>query len=104
MNENGEGPDSYHSRAKEADAFVTLTKGPRPVASEVNDCIMASTSAGVAAMAALAIAGVYGERFEYITLIVALSAGALRFFAARLQQREWQKAWIRRMEQTAPLD
>lgn len=104
MNENAEGPDSYRSRAKEADVFVTSMKGPRPVANEVNDCIMASTAAGVAAMAALAIAGIYGERFDYITLIVALSAGALRFFVGRLQQREWQKAWIRRMEQTAPLD
>lgn len=27
MNENAEGPDSYHSSAKEAEAFVTSTKG-----------------------------------------------------------------------------
>ena len=65
MNENAEGPDSYHSRAKEDEAFVTSTKGPRPVANEVKDYILASTAAGLAAMTALAIAGVYGERFEY---------------------------------------
>ena len=104
MNENSEGSDSYHSRAKEAEAFVTSTKGPRPVANEVKDCILASTAAGLAAMTALAIAGVYGERFEYITVIVAMSAGALRFFVSRLEQREWQNAWIRSMEQTAPVD
>lgn len=104
MNENAEGPDSYHSRAKEDEAFVTSTKGPRPVANEVKDCILASTAAGLAAMTALAIAGVYGERFEYITIIVAMSAGALRFFVSRLEQREWQNAWTRRMEQTAPVD
>lgn len=104
MNENAEGPDSYHSRAKEAEAFVTSTKGPRPVENEVKDCILASTAAGLAAMTALAIAGVYGERFEYITIIVAMGAGALRFFVSRLEQREWQNAWIRRMEQTAPVD
>ncbi|WP_141250999.1 hypothetical protein [Pseudomonas aeruginosa] len=110
MNESAEWPDSYHSRAKEAEAFVTSTKGPRPVANEVKDCIlastasMASTAAGLAAMTALAIAGVYGERFEYITIIVAMSAGALRFFASRLEQREWQNAWTRRMEKTAPVD
>ena len=45
MNENAEGPDSYHSRAKEDEAFVS-----------------------------------------------------------RLEQREWQNAWTRRMEQTAPVD
>ena len=55
-------------------------------------------------MTALAIAGVYGERFEYITIIVAMSADALRFFVSRLEQREWQNAWTRRMEQTAPVD
>ncbi len=102
MNENAEGRGTYHSRAKEAEAFVMSMKGPRPIANEVNDCILASTAAGLAAMAALAIAGVHGDRFEYITIIVAVSAGALRFFVGRLQQREWQKAWIRRMEQTAP--
>ena len=100
MNENAEGPDSYHSRAN----FVTSTRVPRPVANEVKDCILASTAAGLAAMTALAIAGVYGERFEYITIIVAMSAGALRFFVSRLEQREWQNAWTRRMEQTAPVD
>lgn len=103
MNENSEGSDSYHSRAKEAEAFVTSTKGPRPVANEVKDCILASTAAGLAAMTALAIAGVCGERFEYLT-IVAMSAGALRFFVSRLEQREWQNAWIQSMEQTAPVD
>lgn len=49
MNENAEGPDSYDSRAN----FVTSTKGPRPVANEVKDCIPASTAAGLAAITAL---------------------------------------------------
>lgn len=104
MNENAEGPDSYHSRSKEDEAFVTPTKGPSPLANGVKDCILASTAAGLAAMTALAIAGVYGERFECIAIIVAMSAGALRFFVSRLEQREWQNAWTRRMEQTAPVD
>lgn len=30
MNENAEGPDSYHSHGKEYEAFVTSTKDPRP--------------------------------------------------------------------------
>lgn len=104
MKNDAEKSDSYHSRAKEAEAFVTMSKGPRPVLNEVNDCILAATVAGLSAMTALALAGVSGERFEYITIIVAGIAGVLTFFSRRFQQREWQTAWLRRMEQTAPVD
>ncbi|PMV79480.1 MULTISPECIES: hypothetical protein [unclassified Pseudomonas] len=104
MKNDAEESDSYHSRAKEAEAFVTKLKGPRPVGNEVNDCILAATAGGLSAMTALALAGVYGERFEYITIIVAGIAGALTFFLRRFQQREWQTAWIKRMEQTTPVD
>lgn len=96
-----EDAEMYHSRAKEAEAHVTRLKGPRPT-SEANDCILGASAGGFSAMAALALAGVNGERFEYITLIVAGIAGALTFFARRSQCKAWQAAWQNRMEQTAP--
>lgn len=66
-----ENNEAYWARHKEAEKFVTSIKGPRPAPTETRDSIFGATAGGVSAMLALALAGVHGERFDYITLAVA---------------------------------
>lgn len=97
-----ESSEAYWARHKEAERIITSIKGPRPEPTEARDSIFGATAGGVSAMLALALAGVHGERFDYITLTVAGIAGGSVFLCRRFQQRDWQRAWMNRMSQTAP--
>lgn len=101
MGNDVEDAESYYSLEKEDETYVARLKGPRPT-SKVNDCILGASAGGFSAMAAFALAGVNGERFGYITLIVAGIAGVLTFFARQSQHKAWQAARQKRMEKTAP--
>lgn len=97
-----ESSESFWARQKEAERFVSSTKGSRPEATEVRDSILAGTAGFALATLTLALAGVGGERFDNISSVVALIAAASVYLCRLLQQRAWQRAWMIRMSQTAP--
>ena len=97
-----ESSEAYWARHKEAERLITSIKGPRPEPTEARDSILGAMAGGFSAKLALAFAGVQGERFDYITLAVAGVAAGAVFLCRRFQQRDWHKAWMNRMSQTAP--
>lgn len=97
-----ESSESFLARKKEAERFVSSTRGPRPEPTEVKDAILAGTAGYALAMLTLALAGVGGERFDNTSPVVALIAAASVYLCRRLQQRAWQRAWMIRMSQTSP--
>lgn len=102
MRKDIEDTDTYWNRAKEAEAYVARIRGPRPDRNEVTDMILAAMLGGGAAMLALALAGVGGSRFEYITLLVSGIFGAVNFLNGRHRDNSWHRAWMKRMDETAP--
>lgn len=97
-----ESSESFWARQKEAERFVSSTKGPRPEPTEVRDAILSGTAGFALATLTLALAGVGGGRFDNISSVVALIAAASVYLCRLLQQRTWQRAWMSRLSQTAP--
>lgn len=102
MNNDKESCESYWARYKEAERVTTALKGPCPPPPGPTDAILGGFAGGVPAMLALGFAGVYGVRFEYITIGVAgLSAGSV-YFVKHLAYRGWHRELSRQLSHTDP--
>jgi len=97
-----ESGDEFWARYKEAERITTALKGPCPPPPGPKEAILGGFAGGAPAMLALAIAGVYGDRFEYITLAVAaISAGSV-YLVKHLAYTSWQKEMALQLRQTEP--
>ena len=102
MSNKVESGEEFWARYKEAEKITTDLKGPCPPPPGPKEAILGGFAGGAPAFLALAIAGVYGDRLEYITLAVAvISAGAV-YFVKRLAYSAWHKEMTIRLRQTEP--
>ncbi|MEL7937636.1 hypothetical protein [Pseudomonas delhiensis] len=102
MQNPNESKESFWARYEEARRVVTIQRGEEPQTPDAQDAILSATGGGFCAMLALAMAGVSGERFSWITLAVAAIAGSAIYLTRWYSSRQWQTALNKRLEETKP--
>lgn len=102
MSNEEESGDSFWTRYKEAERVTTALKGPCPPPACPADAILGGFAGGVPAMLALALAGIYGDQFEYITLAVAAIAAGSVYLVKFLAYRAWHRELTRQLRQADP--
>lgn len=102
MSNKEESGEEFWARYKEAEKVTTALKGPCPPPAGPKDAIIGGFAGGAPAMLALAIAGVYGDRLEYITLAVAAIAASSVYLVKHLAYSAWHKELTIQLRQTEP--
>ncbi|KAF1032985.1 MAG: hypothetical protein GAK37_00305 [Pseudomonas sp.] len=102
MAAQGESPDDYHARLRDAREFTCAVKGPEPKQDEGNQAVIAGFIAGVSALVAVTIAGGPSERGDYAVIVVALGAAAATYFYQKHRTKVWYAALSKRMIDTEP--
>lgn len=102
MSSKEESGEEFWARHKEAEKITAALRGPCPPPPGPKEAILGGFAGGAPAMLALAIAGVYGDRLEYITLAVAFISAVSVYFVKHHACSSWNKEMARQLRQTEP--